>query len=41
VTQPLHWPIIILLVVGFAWYVWHHVRRGRESVVVVAEESAE
>ncbi len=31
VTQPLHWPIIIVGAVGFVWYVWRHIRRGRES----------
>lgn len=41
VTQPLHWPIIILLLVGFVWYVWHHIQRGRKPIVGTPEKSAE
>ncbi len=41
VTQPLHWPIVIMGVIGFAWYVWRHVQRGRETVAPVPEESTD
>jgi membrane protein DedA with SNARE-associated domain len=41
VTQPLHWPIIIVAGIGFLWYVWHHIRRGREALVPLPEESSE
>ena len=41
VTQPLHWPIIIILVVGFVWYVWHHIRRGQEPITALPEDSAD
>lgn len=41
VTQPLHWPIIIVLGIGFIWYVWRHIRRGSEPMVAVPDEGAE
>jgi membrane protein DedA with SNARE-associated domain len=41
VTQPLHWPIIIVGLIGFAWYVWHHVRRGREPLPPMPEDGVD
>jgi membrane protein DedA with SNARE-associated domain len=41
VTQPLHWPVIIVLGIGFIWYLWHHIRRGREPVATLSEDGAE
>jgi membrane protein DedA with SNARE-associated domain len=41
VTQPLHWPVIIVLGAGFIWYIWHHIRRGREPMVALNEDGAE
>jgi membrane protein DedA with SNARE-associated domain len=41
VTQPLHWPIIILGGIGFVWYVWHHIRRGQRAALSVENESGD
>lgn len=41
ITQPLHWPVLIVLVVGFVWYIWQHIRRGRESMAPLPTESVD
>ena len=38
VTQPLHWPIIVVLGVGFVWYIWRHIRRGQKPAAATTDE---